>query len=65
MKLTPREKQVVGLLAEGLTDRQIAERLGVKKATISNHLQSIYRVVGIHDRNQVVAYFKEDEYFGA
>jgi DNA-binding NarL/FixJ family response regulator len=48
--LTTREHEVVGLLREGASNKEIAAALRLSVATVSNHLQSIYRKVGVHDR---------------
>jgi two-component system, NarL family, nitrate/nitrite response regulator NarL len=53
--LTPREKAVLLLAAEGLATREIATRLGVASATVKTHLQSIYQKLGVPDRTSAVA----------
>jgi two-component system nitrate/nitrite response regulator NarL len=53
--LTPREKAVLLLAAEGLATREIANRLGVRSATVKTHLQSIYQKLGVPDRTSAVA----------
>ena len=40
--LTPREHEVVALVAEGLGDKEIAERLGTAVSTVKNHLANVY-----------------------
>lgn len=49
MTLTPRELEVAELVAEGLTNRQVAERLGVKVSTVENHRMAAYRKLGVHN----------------
>jgi DNA-binding NarL/FixJ family response regulator len=44
--LTRRERQVVGLIAKGLTNRQIAERLTLSVRTIERHIANIYDRLG-------------------
>ena len=39
--LSPRQRQVVRLLYEGYSQREIADRLGVKRSTIRNHIERI------------------------
>ncbi len=46
--LTPREREVAGLVAHGLTDKAIAARLGISPATVARHLDNIGAKVG-HD----------------
>ena len=53
-ELTPRERQVLALLAEGKTDGEIAEVLGVSVRTISNHVSSILDKIGAKSRLQAV-----------
>ncbi|MET9960292.1 LuxR C-terminal-related transcriptional regulator [Streptomyces sp. NPDC006326] len=51
--LTPRQVQVAMLVAEGLTNRQIAERLGLSEWTVVNHVRQIMRRLGCSSRIQV------------
>jgi DNA-binding CsgD family transcriptional regulator len=48
--LTPREADVATLVVEGLADREIAERLTLSRYTISQHVRSIYRKLGVRSR---------------
>jgi DNA-binding NarL/FixJ family response regulator len=48
--LTPREIEIYGLLAEGLRNCQIAERLFISVNTVRWHLRSLYSKLGTHDR---------------
>jgi DNA-binding NarL/FixJ family response regulator len=54
--LTPRENQVVGLVAEGIGNREIAEQLGVKENTVKKSLLRIYDKVGVSNRVELVLY---------
>jgi DNA-binding NarL/FixJ family response regulator len=49
-KLTEREREVLTVAAEGLTARQMAERLGVRERTITTHLARIYGKLGVGSR---------------
>jgi DNA-binding CsgD family transcriptional regulator len=49
--LSVREREVALLASEGLTSRQIGERLFVSARTVDNHLQRVYLKLGISDRN--------------
>lgn len=53
--LTPRESEVLGLLADGLSQREIAERLVVGLTTVGTHIQRILAKLGVHNRTQAVA----------
>lgn len=48
--LTPRERQVLELLAEGLANKQISRRLGIKEKTVKAHLSSVFQRIGVSDR---------------
>lgn len=50
--LTPQERRVLALMAQGRTNRQIAERLGVSAQTIKNYVSSILRKLNAHDRTR-------------
>jgi DNA-binding CsgD family transcriptional regulator len=46
--LTPRETDVVGLIARGCTYSQVAERLGVSAHTVATHIKNAYRKLEVH-----------------
>src|SRR5437867_4446143 len=50
MRLTHREREVLSVAAEGLTARQIADRLGVRERTVTTHLARIYGKLGVGNR---------------
>jgi DNA-binding NarL/FixJ family response regulator len=52
--LTRRERQVVDLLAEGLTNREIGERLGLSRHTIKNYLLKIFDKLGVSNRVELL-----------
>lgn len=54
--LTAREREVVALVADGLTNKQIAERLFISEATARNHLTSILAKLELPDRFQLAVY---------
>jgi PAS domain S-box-containing protein len=53
--LTPREREVLHLLAEGVDARGIADQLYVSPATVRNHIQHILRKLEVHSRVEAVA----------
>jgi DNA-binding NarL/FixJ family response regulator len=54
--LTNREIEIVESVAEGLKNRQIAERLFISEVTVRHHLTSIYSKVGVGNRQQLMLY---------
>jgi len=50
VRLTAREREVLTVAAEGLTARQIGERLGVRERTVTTHLGRIYGKLGVGTR---------------
>jgi DNA-binding NarL/FixJ family response regulator len=57
--LTPREAEVLALIAEGLTNTEIADRLVVSAATVKSHVNHIFAKAGVRDRAQAVVYAYE------
>jgi two-component system nitrate/nitrite response regulator NarL len=53
--LTPREEQVLQLLADGLTNRRIGERLGISEHTAKFHVNSILGKLGARSRGEAIA----------
>lgn len=53
--LSPRERQILGLLAAGNTQRQIAESLVISPKTVGTHIQHVLSKLGVHSRAQAVA----------
>jgi predicted ATPase/DNA-binding CsgD family transcriptional regulator len=61
--LTPREREVLRLVAQGLTDAQVAERLVVSRRTVNFHLTSIYRKLEVSSRSAATRYVLKHHLF--
>jgi DNA-binding NarL/FixJ family response regulator len=59
MDLRPREREIMGLIADGLSNRQIAARLVITEKTVKNHICSIYQRFGVSERSQAVSRWQE------
>jgi DNA-binding NarL/FixJ family response regulator len=55
-RLTPKEIQIVALIAQGCKNRQIAEQLHTKEQVIKNYLRSIYDKTGVSDRLELALF---------
>lgn len=54
--LTPSERKVLDLIGDGLSNREIGERLGVAEKTVKNHITSLLAKMGMQRRTQVAAW---------
>ncbi|WP_399030617.1 response regulator transcription factor [Streptomyces sp. 15-116A] len=52
--LTPREREILVLVAQGRTNARIARQLGIGEATVKTHLLSAFRKLGVSDRTGAV-----------
>lgn len=52
--LSPRERQLMALVVEGLTNREIAQRLYLAESTVKRHLSRIFRRLGVSNRREAV-----------
>jgi len=58
--LTPRETEIMKMVAEGHGNREVAERLFISEGTVKTHLHTIYEKLGLKGRLQLVAYAREN-----
>ena len=56
VRMTPRERQVINLIAEGLGNKQIAARLHIATHTVKSHVRNIMDKLTLHTRLQIAAY---------
>jgi DNA-binding NarL/FixJ family response regulator len=52
--LSPREREIAMLIAQGLTNKEIAKKLNLSNETVKKHLQKVFDKLGVHRRTQVV-----------
>jgi two-component system, NarL family, nitrate/nitrite response regulator NarL len=58
-ELSDREQQVITLVCDGLSNREIAEKLGVTEGTIKCHLHSIFEQLGVRSRIEIMIALKQ------
>lgn len=58
-QLTDREREVLGLVRDGLSNKQIARRLGIAERTVKAHLTSVFQRLGVTDRTQAALWASE------
>ncbi|HET9540588.1 MAG TPA: response regulator transcription factor [Candidatus Limnocylindria bacterium] len=57
--ISAREREVLALLADGLTDREIGERLGISPRTVETHVGSLLSKLGVRNRAQAAARYRD------
>jgi DNA-binding NarL/FixJ family response regulator len=58
-ELSPREREVLLLVAQGLANKQIARRLGIAERTVKAHLTRVFQVIGVGDRTGAALWARE------
>jgi PAS domain S-box-containing protein len=61
-KLTAREREVLGLICQGVGDATISKRLNLSSNTVRNHVSALYRKLGVHRRSEAVIWGREHGY---
>jgi DNA-binding NarL/FixJ family response regulator len=59
IKLTPREVEIINKIAEGLSNKEVAQRLCVEVQTVKNHVHNILDKLQLHNRLEAVQYARE------
>ena len=57
--LTDREREILGLICEGMTDAQMSATLSLSKNTVRNHVASLYRKLGVNRRGAAIIWGRE------
>jgi two-component system nitrate/nitrite response regulator NarL len=58
-RLTKRRRQVATLASHGLSNREVAEKLGVTVGTVKTHLHAIYEKLDLHSRTDLASTLKD------
>ena len=61
-RLTPREQEVVGLVRQGYTNKQIATQLTISPDTVKTHVHNLLVKLDLHRKNEVMAAFNEKDF---
>jgi DNA-binding NarL/FixJ family response regulator len=59
-QLTPREREVLTLMSDGGTNRQIAARLEISEQSVKNHISNLLRKLGARNRTEAAAVARRD-----
>ena len=58
-ELTPRERDVLGLVCAGRSDPEIAQELGLSRNTVRNHVATLYSKIGVNRRSAAIVWGRE------
>jgi DNA-binding NarL/FixJ family response regulator len=59
--MTPREQEVVALIGEGLSNKEIAERMQIALHTVKSHVHNVLEKLALRTRLQVAAYAHRED----
>jgi LuxR family maltose regulon positive regulatory protein len=57
--LTRREREILQLLAMGLSNQEMAEKLVIAEGTLKRHVANLYQKLGVHNRTQAIRHFNQ------
>jgi len=60
VRMTRREQEVIGLIGEGLSNKEIAQRLNIASHTVKSHVRNVMEKLALHTRLQIAAYSRRD-----
>jgi DNA-binding NarL/FixJ family response regulator len=60
VRMTRREREVIELIGEGLSNKEIAQRLNVAAHTVKSHVRNVMEKLALHTRLQIAAYVRRD-----
>ena len=63
VQMTKRERETIGLIAEGLSNKDIAKRLNIATYTVKSHVHNILEKLALSSRLQIAKYTYDDETF--
>jgi DNA-binding NarL/FixJ family response regulator len=61
VRMTKREREIIPLIADGLSNKEIAQRLNVATYTVKSHVHSTLEKLSLHSRLQIATFFHNDE----
>jgi len=60
VRMTRREREVIELIGEGLSNKEIAQRLNIAAHTVKSHVRNVMEKLALHTRLQIAAHFRRD-----
>jgi DNA-binding NarL/FixJ family response regulator len=60
VRMTKREREVIELIGEGLSNKEIAQRLNIAAHTVKSHVRNVMEKLTLHTRLQIAAYARRD-----
>ncbi len=61
VRMTQREREVIALIAEGMSNKEIAQRLSVAPHTVKSHVRNVMEKLALHSRLQIAAYAHQQD----
>jgi two-component system NarL family response regulator len=61
VRMTKREREIIALIAEGLSNKEIAQRLNIATYTVKSHVHNILEKLALHSRLQIALFTRTDD----